>query len=124
MIVTRQDIKDILLKWKNNVITAENVQNWAMNVCDSDFEYEDWDEHGNSVSNEILNMLDGLAMNLILQEDIDCYLRFLNTPIDKFKKGYSSWDKYLESINYDTRKSMLKNNMLYKQYCSNSATEK
>lgn len=117
MVITRQEIKDILLKWKNSTISAKDVQKWAKNISDKNYGFEDWDEHGNSVSNEIVNMLDSLAMNLILQEDIDCYLAFLKTPISEFEKGYFLWDQYLESINYNKRKKLLKDNILYNKYC-------
>lgn len=115
--VSRQEIIDLLESWQRGVIAASDVYDWAENhYVPGDSEFEDW-EDDNSVTLVVLASLDLLPMNLMVQEDIPIYIEFLKTPPGEFELGYTKWDKYMDSINYEKRKKELSWIPFYEPFC-------
>lgn len=117
MLISRRDIIQKLLDVNNEVMSLQDLKKWVEDIYfPGEFEVEDW-ENDNSVTCEIMGALDQISANLIIKEDILMYINFLKTPYGKFDDGYRIWNNYLESINYEARKKILKNNPLYSDFC-------
>ena len=85
------------------------VYETANDLMSKGYSFIDQENDGNdSVTNEVLAYLESIDMNLVTQEDIPACFEFLDTAPGRFQEGYRKWDNYLESINYEKRKKMLK----------------
>lgn len=117
MLITRNDISEMLLMWKNDTLNEKDVFSWVEeNYFPGSADFDDW-EGDSSVTSEVLLQLDSLDMNLIMKSDIEAYLEFLSTPLGHFELGYQKWRKYIDTINYEERKKELKGNSFYSNYC-------
>jgi hypothetical protein len=112
----REKITEKLFDWQSGSITEVDLKDWAASLY-MRMEATDFDDDGNSVSNEVLSMLESLDLNLILKEDIPAFLSFLKTPVDQFSNGYAILDAYFNAIDYDARKLALRSNAFYSIYC-------
>lgn len=75
-IITRNDLRELLNRWKEEQITAPDVQAWA----EARYQHDDWDcEDG--VTNEVLAQLDMLDMHGITTKDISRLLRELESKM-------------------------------------------
>jgi hypothetical protein len=119
LIITREYLISLLYSWKNNKINAEDIYNTANILFNhNDIKFLDWEfDNQYSVSLEVLKYLESLDLNLVIQQDINYFIEFLNTKIGDFNSGYKIWDEYLKSINYETRKKMLKDIYPYSTVC-------
>jgi hypothetical protein len=117
--ITRDDVKEILLKWNEDVLNATDVHEWASNRYAVDgYDFTDWEGDDDfSVTNEVLGELDRLDMNLISKEDIPVYMALLNTPIGDSQSGILKLEQYQKSINYEERKKKLNKEKLYAPFC-------
>ena len=116
-IISREQLKDLLTKWRNDELTEDRLHDWAENMYLNDgVDYSDWEED-NSVTNEVLAALDQMDMNLMTKDDIEPYMKFLDTPLGQFNQGYRELDDYLKSIAYSERKRTLARNPFYKIFC-------
>ena len=115
--IGREDLIKILQHWRDGVLTAEQVHEWAEERA-GNVEVHDWEgPEPNSVTNEVLSALDMLNINLMLPEDIPHYLEFLHTPTGHFSEGYSKWQDALTQIDYHARKEFLRMTPLYAPFC-------
>jgi hypothetical protein len=66
-IISRDDVKEILLKWEADIISASDVHEWASNrYAVDEYDFSDWEgDYDFSVTNEVLGELDCLDMNLV-----------------------------------------------------------
>jgi hypothetical protein len=114
-ILKRQDVAQALMDWQAGRISSLEIQSWAESLYLNDnVDYEDWEgDEENSITNEILAVLDTLDMNLVLPEDAPIYLKFISTPFGEFKKGYDQLQNRLGQIDFATRRVQLKTNPLY-----------
>lgn len=118
MIITRDDIINILKKWQNKEIDEIFVKNWASKILENkQVEITDWDKDDNSVTNEVLNYLEMLDVNLIISDDITYILDFLNSAKDDFEKSVTIMNNYFNNIEYDDRKKLLLKNDFYSKFC-------
>lgn len=116
-IITRKQLKDLLMQWRNGELSEEQLHDWAENrYLTDEVDYSDW-ENDNSVTNEVLGALDMMNMNLMTKEDIESYLTFLDTPPGQFSQGYGKLEDYLKMINYSERKRTLAKIPFYKKFC-------
>ena len=118
-IIERGDVKKILLKWRDGLLSAREVHAWAENRYNvNGYNCSDWEgDEELSVTNEVLSAQDRLDMNLMTVEDIPVYLEFLETPIGEFDSGMLKFEQYLDSINYKERKKKLAEVELYALFC-------
>jgi hypothetical protein len=115
--IGREDLIQILQQWRDGVLTAEQVHEWAEERAGSG-EVSDWEgAEPNSVTNEVLSALDMLDINLMLPEDIPNYLQFLRTPAGQFSEGYRMWQDAQAQIDYPSRKRLLRATPLYARFC-------
>ncbi len=115
--IGREDLIQVLQHWRDGVLTAKQVHEWAEARAGS-VEVGDWEDgESNSVTNEVLFALDMLDINLMLQEDIPSYLKFLRTPIGHFSEGYRKWQDALDQIDYPSRQEFLRTTPFYARFC-------
>ena len=84
-----------------------------MRVLDDEYDSNGFDC---SVTQEVVNDLDSLEVDLIMEDDIDAYIDFLRTPIDEYEIGLTKLQNYQSKINYDERAEKLKNIEPYSIY--------
>ncbi|MFC4348641.1 hypothetical protein ACFO5Q_12375 [Kordiimonas lipolytica] len=118
-IISRANIKEVLERWAEGTLSAEEVHAWAgQHYQNRAYDFEDReDQEENSVSNEVLAQLDMLDMNLLVPEDIPSYIEFLSTPLGGFDDGYSKLKAYLGTVNIDVRREQLKGTSPYQPFC-------
>ncbi len=115
--IGREDLIKILQYWRDGVLTAEQVHEWAEKRA-GNVEVSDWEGvEPNSATNEVLWALDMLNINLMLPEDIPTYLEFLHTPPGHFSEGYHKWQDTLTQVDYRARKEFLRMIPLYAPFC-------
>ena len=110
-IVTRQELIDLLLDWKEGRVEAIDVFNVGNELFDDDEkDYDDWELPGgsdnfdnNSIAHEVVCCLENLDVDLLLKEDIDAYIEILKTPIGKWKEGMKKLGEYTSKIDYEDR---------------------
>jgi DNA polymerase III delta prime subunit len=120
-IITRKDVINILQQWKENVIDAVEVFEIANKLYDDEnLEVTDW-ENGEdySATLEVLQCLESLDINLIIQDDIDYYIEFLNTKKGNFLEGNKKLNECKSLINYEERKRILINIPPYSKFLAN-----
>ena len=119
LIITREYLISLLYLWKDNKINAKDLYDTANILFNyNNIKFLDWEfDNQHSVSLEVLTYLESLDLNLVIQQDIDYFIKFLNTKIGDFNNGYKIWDEYLKSINYETRKKVLKDIYPYSTVC-------
>lgn len=112
-IVTREYLISILKAQKEDKITANDV------ICTASWiqggiEVLDWEDNESlSVTSEVVDDLDSLAIILITKDDIEAYIEFLKTPIGEFEKGSRKLWEYNTTINREERKKNLKDIVPY-----------
>ena len=90
-VVTRNDIAIILRAWQAGEMSAKDVHAWADDhYFPGSTEFIDW-EDDQSVSNEVMALLDMLDVGHPFPEQIPIHLEFLETPSGKFAEGYERW---------------------------------
>jgi len=115
-IVHREEVSRNLIEWGSGRMRSEDLLQWADALYPSDsVEYSDW-EGDNSVTKETLAVLESLDMNLALPEDSPIYLEFLSTPPGEFDAGYARFQDRLTAIDYESRRSQLRNVPLYSRF--------
>jgi len=108
-IVTREEVAQKLRDWAGGRASTEAIQSWASDAfLQDEVDFADWEKEHNSVTKEVVAVLDMLDMNLVLPEDAPIYLEFLATPIGDFATGYAKMRRRLEEINYDERGDRLR----------------
>lgn len=116
-IITRKQLKNLLTKWRNGELTEEQLHDWAENrYLNDEVDYSDW-ENDKSVTNEVLGALDMMDMNLMTKEDIESYMKFLDTPPGQIIQGLRKLEDDLKMINYPERKKTLAKIPFYKDFC-------
>ena len=121
-LITREEIKEKINKWQNDDSSSLELKKWAESVY-SDFrkdtiDFTDYEKDElNSISKEVIILLDSLDMNLIIKDDADSLIELLKTKIGEFDKGMSKQDNYVKSINLKERKGKLSNDSFYSKYC-------
>lgn len=118
MKVTRDDVKEILIKWGNGELKTIEIQAWASDrYASKDYVLADWEgkNKDKSVINEVLACLDCLALNVIDKEDVPALLELLDTPIGNFEDGIFSWENYLLAIDLEERRSKIDSNPEFKR---------
>jgi hypothetical protein len=118
-ILKRDELAQKLKDWQGGRISSEELLRWADALYPSDdVDYEDW-EGDDSVTNEVLAALDMLDMNLALPEDAPIYLQFLATPVGEFQNGYRRYKQALDRIDYDNRRTSLRDIPPYAPFLQN-----
>ena len=109
----REVIRNLLEQWRSNEINEREVHEVAERLLDEHgwIEYPENDDR--SVAMEVLSQLAILNRQLVTQEDIPAMLGFLNTPPAETSKGWKTWRRYWNSIDYDKRREELKQNPYY-----------
>jgi hypothetical protein len=109
----REVIRNLLEQWRSNEINEREVHEEAERLLDEHGWIEYPENDGRSVAMEVLSQLAILNRQLVTQEDIPAMLGFLNTPPDETSKGWQTWRRYWNSIDYEKRREELKQNPYY-----------
>jgi hypothetical protein len=90
MRLTRQEIIDKLIQWRNSNLTRDQLIEWANDrYVPGSVDFDDWEgEEANSVSNEVLSCLSMMDIDDYSEDDIPSFLEFLKTPSGQFETGY------------------------------------
>jgi hypothetical protein len=109
----REVIRNLLEQWRSNEINEREVNEEAKRLLDEHgwIEYPENDDR--SVAMEVLSQLVILNRQLVTREDIPAILGFLNTPPGETSKGWETWRRYWNSIDYEKRREELKQNTYY-----------
>lgn len=98
MRIEREDLLRKLADWEIGKTSTIEIHQWAVSIhpaiC-TDWELSSGEE--NSVTNETLDQLDMLDINLISVADVPALVKFLNTPEGEFETGYRDLEYYLGS---------------------------
>lgn len=100
MKITRRDVSDRLLQWKNGDLTRDELYSWADEIYfPGAIDFDDWEgAEDNSVANEVLSRLAMLDIDSYSEKDIHVFLEFLNTPIGQFETGYKTFINQIEKV--------------------------
>ena len=113
MVISKNDLKNILEQWKNGSIGSEEVHKWA----EDRYAVSGW-ETDNEVTNEVLAELDMLNMNLLIKEDADFLLEILNDPsIITGEQAAAKLEEFHGKIDMNKRKRELSSDPLYAPFC-------
>jgi hypothetical protein len=108
-IITREEVAHKLREWADGRVCSEEVFRWANALyLSDDVDYTDCEGDEDSVTNEVLGVLDMLDMNLVLPEDVPIYLEFLSTPAGKFQTGYAEFRRRIDEIDHESRSRRLR----------------
>ena len=118
-IVTRADLKELLLAWQRGEMTTRAVFEWAQEkYWPGDVEFDDMDDDSSSAANEVLSALDQLPMNLILPEDVPIYVELLEATDGDFSNSYEKFRASINRIDILNRRESLTSDEFYGPYCS------
>jgi hypothetical protein len=112
--INKDDIIITLSKWKKNELSKEQVKRWAENIVDNNIDI--LPEYDFDRLIEVLRYLENLDMNLVIKDDIDNCINFLQSK-KNLKQATKEWESYLAKIDYDYRRLTLRNDPFYEKYC-------
>ena len=106
-------IRSLLQRWRSNEIDERGVHEEAERLLDEHgwIEYPENDDR--SVVLEVLSQLGILNRQLVTREDIPAMLGFLDTPPGEAQKGWQTWRRYWNSLDYEKRREELEQNPYY-----------
>jgi hypothetical protein len=106
-------IRSLLRRWRSDEIDEREVREEAERLLDEHgwIEYPENDDR--SVALEVLSQLGILDRQLVIREDIPAMLGFLDTPPGEASKGWQTWRRYWNSLDYEKRREELKQNPYY-----------
>lgn len=115
---TRQEIVKKLKDWSEDIISAEEIWEWASEEWTpyaDEYVDGEYDENGvfQSVSRDVVNYLEELARLDIVKGDIPLFLEYLNTPPGEYVEGRRKLDKYFDLVDWDVRNQNLKQQKPY-----------
>jgi hypothetical protein len=106
--IDRDDLRDILLRWRSGELTASDVHEAAEQLyesCSTGLEYQP--RGPRSIGAEILSQLSILNHQLITRDDIPAMLRFLDVNLGSELDAWSEWTRYIDGIDYQDRENEL-----------------
>ncbi len=102
-----------LKRWSDSEIDEGHIHEWAEELL----EKIGWVQYDNddprSVPMEVLAQLDILNVQLIAQEDVPAFLRFLKLGQEEPLKAWAQWAEYWDQLDMTVRKSELSENQFY-----------
>jgi hypothetical protein len=109
----REVIRSLLEQWRSNELDERGVHEEAERLLDEHgwIEYPENDDR--SVVMEALSQLGVLNRQLVTREDIPAMLSFLDTPPGEAPKGWQTWRRYWNSLDYEKRREELEQNPYY-----------
>lgn len=109
----REELIKTLRDWQNGTLTASQVHEWGENH----FPYSG--EPHDEVTNEVLQRLDILDMNLLIAEDAPMLLDVLANATTGAEADQMIDAYYKSNVNIEARKRQLASDPLYAPFCKN-----
>ncbi len=111
--VSKEQILDIIRRWKSGEITAEIVHGEAEHLI-TQWEWPQYPKNDHrSIVVEVLSHLEILSYQLITEEDIPTINAFLNTPKGEEMAGWQAWEAYWDHLDFNERRKTLANHPYY-----------
>jgi hypothetical protein len=112
MIVTRAEVRQVLLDWEAGRVSASEVHGWAEgHYAVAHTEPED------EVVNEVLARLDMLDVNLVVAADVTALKRLLDAQPAGLTEALNEYGACVESIDLSRRRRELAGDPLYGRFC-------
>ena len=106
-------IRNRLQRWRSNEMDEREVHEEAERLLDEHGWIEYHEDDDRSVVMEVLSQLAILNRQLVTREDIPAMLGFLDTSPGEASKGWQTWRRYWNSLDYKKRREELKQNPYY-----------
>jgi len=106
----KSELLEIVNRWNDNKLSELDVLNKSEQILENikGYSYEP-----DSIELKILHNLEILHHQLITKQDIPFILECINADKERNKETLSKWDNYLDKIDYEERRRVLKNNPFY-----------
>jgi hypothetical protein len=111
-LITRQEIRDLLLRWQAGEVTHGFVLAWAQDR----YAGKQWDTE-DEIVDQVLLELYALDMNLTMAEDVPHLLQLLIIPRGQIGTVMALHREYARSIPLQARRLALAQDPLYGPYC-------
>ncbi|MBV9209054.1 MAG: hypothetical protein JOZ52_00410 [Acidobacteria bacterium] len=109
--VTRDELRNVLLKWQAGDLEPSEVLEWAEDRYDLE-------RLSDETVIEILTCLDSLHVNLTTVEDVPVFLQMLDLPPERHKEALALLERHNGSINLEERKEKYSTHPLYGFFCN------
>lgn len=107
-IIERDVLRHLINDWANGFVTLEEVHEQAEEYCE-EYDRPELDEDDpNSIPVEVLSQLEILNHQLITPGDVPAIQRFLDATPGSEREAWVAWRSYWNKIDYEARKSELK----------------
>lgn len=107
-IIERDVLRQLINDWAIGSLTVEEVHEQAEEYSE-EYDLPELDEGDpNSIPVEVLSQLEILNHQLITPQDVPAIQRFLDAPIGFEREAWNAWRSYWDQIDYEARKSELK----------------
>jgi hypothetical protein len=111
-LITRQDIRELLLRWHAGEVTHQAVFDWASERYSGRF-WETEDE----IVDQVLLELYSLNMNLTTVDDVPHFLHLLTVPRGQIGTVMALHREYTRTIPMQKRRLALAKDPFYEPYC-------
>jgi hypothetical protein len=112
-VIERDKLRQLVSDWQNGSVAVQDVHEHAEEYCEV-YDRPDLSEvDPKSIAVEVLAQLEILNHQLVTTDDVPAILRFLDTPTGAEAKAWDDWRSYWDAIDYDARKSQLRENDYY-----------
>ena len=112
--LTKQALKNILIRWATGVFDEEQVLSEIEKIEINDRVRE---KHCRteyvSILEEIVGQLGFLQHQYMMRSDVPVFLKFLNAGPGTYEQAWREWEDYWENIDEDARKKELAKKPFY-----------
>ena len=119
-IITRHDVKEVLLSWQTGESSTEEVHEWGERRYATDaYEVDDWEGEDQAISlcNLVLAELDQLDMNLRTAADVPILLACLEGKSGDAGTVAANMEEALNRIDLTERAKELMHHPVYAPFC-------
>lgn len=109
--ISRAQTREKLQEWLDGSLTAETIWHWAMDIKDTDEDFED------GLVQDVVDVLVCLPQDLITLEEAEVMLYGLNNPADEADLAQNLLWNHMDSIDTETRRLTLAADAFYAPFC-------
>lgn len=113
-IITRKNIIDKLLAWKESRISEEELESFSdlYILGEHDVNFEDWIDD-QSASFDVMSLIAMMDLDLYCKDDVDKSIQFLKSPINSYASAKEEFFSYIKNIDKRKRALQLADNPYY-----------